>query len=151
MLKPVDYTVEDMDGVSHTYTLTRIPATYAREIVANYPTSALPKIGDYEVNEKMMLKLMSYVYAHTANGGQQQLTSRALIDNHIPDWETLAKVEMAMVQHNTSFFSNGKSLAFLENLTQKAQAFVTQILTASSAPSSKTDEQPHTNSERSTT
>jgi hypothetical protein len=144
MLKPKDVIVVDMDGNERTYTVTRIPATYAREIVANYPVSALPKIGDYEVNEKMMLKLLSYAYAYTPDGKQIALTTRTLIDNHVPDWEALAKLELEMVNHNTSFFQSGKSSAFFENLTAKATALVTQILTDSSAQSSKTDEQPPT-------
>lgn len=153
MLKPKDVVIADMDGNERTYTVTRIPATYAREIVANYPVSALPKIGDYEVNEKMMLKLLSYAYAYTPDGKQIALTTRTLIDNHVPDWEALAKLELEMVNHNTSFFTSGKSLAFFEDLTAKALALVTQTLTGSSPASSKPSEgEPQsTNSGQSTT
>jgi len=153
MLKPKEVTVKDMDGNERTYTITRIPATYAREIVHQYPVSALPKLGDYVVNEAMMLKMMAYVHAHTADGKTIALTTRALIDNHVPDWECLAKLELEMVNYNTSFFTSGKSLAFFESLTAKALALTSQILTDSLAASNKPSAaaQPNTNSGQSTT
>lgn len=151
MLKPEEIQIEDMDGVEKTYTITRIPATYAREIVHQYPTSSLPKLGDYVVNEKMCFKMMTYVYAHTADGRKIALDSRDKIDNHVNDWEALARLELAMVQHNTSFLKRAANSNFFENLTAKLISLISQTLTTSSGPSKESDLQQSTNSEQSTT
>ena len=79
-----------------------------REIVAKYPVSALPKLGDYAVNEEVMLKLMSFVAVQVGES-QQRLSSRAMINNHVPDFETLAKIEMKMMEYNCSFFRDDAS------------------------------------------
>ena len=142
MIKPKQVTIETMDGEVREYTISRIPATHAREIVSQYPISAVPKIGDYKVNEAMMLKMLSYVTVTTAEGAELALTNRTLIDNHVPDWETLAKIEMAMVEYNTSFFSSGKSSSFFEGIGAKAQALITKTLTDLLAQSSQKDEPP---------
>ena len=92
----------EIDG--KTFVISKFPAVAGREIVANYSLSALPKVGDYEVNAQMMHKLMSYVGVPNASEQPLQLCTTALIDNHVGGWETLAKVEMAMMEYNCSFF-----------------------------------------------
>lgn len=141
LLKPKEVTVRDLDGVDHTYIISRLPATVGREIITQYPLSALPKVGDYRVNESVMLKLMAHVAVPLASGSLQ-LSTRDLVDNHIPDWETLARVEAAMMEYNVSFFANGRALTFFEGIAQKAQQLISQTLTASSAPSSPAGKQP---------
>jgi hypothetical protein len=145
MIKPKQISLQTMDGDTREYTISRIPAVQAREIVSQYPVSAVPKIGDYKVNEAMMLKILSYVTVTTDAGTELALTNKTLIDNHVPDWETLARIEMAMVEYNTSFFSNGKSSSFFENIGQKAQVLITKTLTDLLAQSSQGKEPPSTN------
>lgn len=142
MIKLKTITLTTMDGDEKSYVISRVPAIPAREIVANYPVSAIPKLGDYKVNEEMMLKLMSYVSVISDNGTEIALSNRALIDNHVPDWETLAKLEMAMIEYNTSFFANGKSLDFFANIAAKAQSLISQTLTDLLAQSSKSSTPP---------
>lgn len=145
MIKPKDITITSMDGDNLNYTISRIPASHAREIVANYPVSAVPKIGDYKVNEAMMLKMLAYVSVVNDAGNAIALVNRTLIDNHVPDWETLAKIEMAMIEYNTSFFQNGKTSLFFEGIAAKAQALITKTLTDLLAQSSQKGEPPSTN------
>lgn len=125
----------EIDG--KVYVLTKFPAVAGREIVAKYPLSAIPKLGDYAVNEETMLKLMCYVGVPREGKEPLMLTTRALVDNHVPSWETLAKIEMAMLERSCSFFANGRGSTFFEAIAQKAQAFLTQTLTASLAQSSQ--------------
>ena len=141
MIKPKPITIVDMDGGERSYTIHRIPAIAAREIVAQYPVNALPKVGEYATNEAMMLKILSYVTVDL-NGNEQPLNTRALIDNHVPDFETLLKIEWAMMDYNTSFFASGKSSSFFEGIAQKAQALITRTLTDLLAQSSPTDKPP---------
>lgn len=145
LLFPQTFTVKTQDGTERTYLLSKFPAVAGREIVTQYPISAMPKLGDYKVNEDVMLKLMGYVGVQMDNGSVLRLSSRALIDNHIPDWETLARIEMAMMEYNVSFFGKGKSSLSLEAIIQKARPLITRILTDLSEQSSKKDEPRSTN------
>jgi hypothetical protein len=142
LIKPKDFTATTLDGAEKTYVLSRIPAVACREIVAKYPMSALPKLGDYAVNEETMLKLMSYVGVTLADGNVQPLKTRALVDSHCPDWEILFAVERAMLAYNTSFFSHGTISSLLDDLGQSAKRWISSTLTDLLAASSKPTKQP---------
>lgn len=142
LLKPKEVTIADSDGVEHTYILSRLPATDGRELVTQYPISAMPKVGDYKVNEALMLKLLSFVAVKLDDDKELQLTTRALVDNHTYDWETLGKLEVAMMEYNVSFFGNGRGLTFLEGITRKAEQWITATLIPSLQQSSRKDTQP---------
>lgn len=84
------------------YRISKFPATVGREIVAKYPISNMPKLGDYKVSEEIMIKLMSYVEVVLPERSIR-LTTIDLINNHVPGWEVLARLEWEMLQHNCSF------------------------------------------------
>lgn len=138
------------DGSEITYILSNFDAVNGREIVALYPTSGMSKIGDYAVNKSTMLKLMDYVAVKMPNGDLLRLSTEALINNHVPDWETLAKIEMAMMEKNCSFFRDGRSWDFLDNMAQILLQKLSETLIRSSQQSSTQESQPTTNSEPST-
>jgi hypothetical protein len=140
LLQPKEFTATAQDGGERSYTLSKFPAVQGREIIAKYPMSALPKLGDYQVSEETMLKLMAFV-AVESNGKQIRLGTRALIDNHVPDWETLAKIEMAMMEYNCSFFQDARISNSLAGFAQKLMEKISETLTASSARSSPTTKQ----------
>lgn len=144
MIEPKEIEVTDQTGKVRRFILSKFPAVQGREIVAKYPLSAMPKLGDYEVNEATMLKLMSFVGVPRDDGTTMQLTTRALVDNHCGDWETLARVEIAMMEYNVSFFGNGKGSTLLEAIARKAQQLITKTLTDLSAQSSPKAKRPST-------
>lgn len=125
-----------MDGEEKAYLISRIPASYAREIITQYPTTAAPKIGNYAENEKLMIKLMSYVSVVNSEGIETRLVTRSLIDNHVPDFDVLAKIEYEMLKYNSNFFNLGKISKGLKGFESSIMQLVTQILTRSSVPSS---------------
>ena len=129
LLEPKEVEIELPDGSMKTYIFSKFPAIAGREIVTQYPLSAMPKMGDYEVNEKIMLKLMCYVAVRLDSGIEQQLTSKALVDNHIRSWETLGKIEVGMIEYNCSFFGNGRASSFLTNIVQTALPMISKMLT----------------------
>lgn len=141
MIDPIEKQVITQSGEAKTYTLTKFPATVGREIFLKYPLSNVPKLGEYQVSQETMLKLMSYVYVTTESGAQIQLKSEALLNNHVPDWETLVKLEYMMLEYNGSFFQNGKALGFLSNLAKMLQESTTKTLTDSLAKSSQAAKQ----------
>lgn len=139
--KPI--TLPTQAGATKAYVLSKFPAVAGREIVAKYPLSNMPKLGDYGVSEEVMLKLMAFVGVQTA-GGVQPLATRALVDNHVPDWEVLARLEWAMLEYNCSFFANGLNSDFFASIRAKAPAWISQMLTASLGQLSQADKQPST-------
>lgn len=136
MIEPKEITIETQKGESRTYVISKFPAVQGREIIAKYPLSAMPKLGDYAVNEETMLKLMAFVAVPRDTGEPLALTTRALVDNHVPDWETLARLEVAMMEYNVSFFANGKGSTFLDAIAARAQAYLSRTLTDLSGLSS---------------
>lgn len=137
MIDPQETTIN-----GKTFILSKFPATAGREIIAGYPLSGLPKIGDYKVNEEMMFKLMAHVAVPREGGEPLKLTTRALIDNHCGDWETLARVEVEMLKRNCSFFGNGQASSFLQGLLIQGKQLLAQTLTDLSRQSSKAGKQP---------
>lgn len=142
LLKPKEVTLTDRDGGQHQYVISRLPAIAGRELVTQYPITAMPKVGDYAANEALMLKLMQYVAVVKDDGSTLQLSTRALVDNHVPDWEVLARLEVAMMEYNVSFFGDGRALTFFEAIARQAQAWISQTLIPSLRPSSPKGTQP---------
>ncbi len=145
LLNPQEISIKTKDGVEKTYILSDFPAIQGREIIVKYPLSGMPKLGDYMVNEETMLKLMAFVAVPIEGSEPLRLTSRALVDNHVPDWETLARIEVGMLEKNCSFFRNAKSLGFLANIQAKLPALITKILTDYSAQLSAKEKPVSTN------
>lgn len=141
LIKPEEITVTTADGVEVVYVISRLPATVAREVITQYPVSALPKLGDYGRNEELMLKMFQYVgvAGKGGNGQPLMLKTRALIDNHVEDFETLIRLEMAMLEKNCSFFAKGKASGYLASLAEKVQTLITSTLTDSLRAFSKKD------------
>lgn len=135
LIKPIEVVLEDIDGDKHTFTIGRPPAITTREIISKYSSSNIPKIGDYQTSEEVMLMLMKYVEKDGI-----RLTTRALIDNHVPDAVLLLKLEYEAINHCTGFFRRGDQSGFLMNwLTQvviKCIPTLTQLLPQSSPPDS---------------
>jgi hypothetical protein len=151
LIKPKDFTLDDMDGVPLTVTLSRFDAVTCREVLAKYPLTAIPKISDYSENEATMFKLMSFVAVDGAAGQKLRLSTRELIKNHTRDGETLMKIEMAMLEYNCSFFQKGRISDFLGEFVQMIITKISEISTPSSARSSAAEKPLSTNSEPSTT
>ena len=127
------------------FILSKFPAIAGREIIAKYPLSGLPKIGDYALNEETMLKLMCYVAVNAGADVPLCLNTAALVDNHAGNWETLGKIEVAMMEYNCSFFRDGRISTFFEDFAQKLPMWISKMLTAISELSSQREKQPSTN------
>jgi hypothetical protein len=128
LLEPLEIEVETAKGEMKNFILSKFPAIAGREIVSQYPVTGMPKIGEYKSNEDIMLKLMKFVAVPT-DTGVIVLSTQALINNHVPDWETLAKIEIKMMEYNCSFFGNGKASTFFGSILQNTQQLITQTLT----------------------
>lgn len=119
LINPKELEIE-FEGEKYKFNISKLPATVAREVISKYPISNVPKLGDYKVSEETMLKLISYT-ERVYDDRVQPLTSKALIDNHIPSWEILVKLEAYMLDYNCSFFDIGKVLNSLKEWKALAQ------------------------------
>lgn len=148
MIEPQEFTI-DYEGKTYTYNVSKFPATVGREIISQYPIGFIPKIGSYQLSEDMMIKMMAYVERVKDDGTTIALANKALIDNHVPNWEVLARLEIKMIEYNCSFFRNGKGLDSLTRLVSLAEPKITEILTALSGKLSHPEKQPFMNSKQS--
>lgn len=151
MLEPKEITVTDQSGKERVYIIHKFPAVAGREIVTKYPLSNIPRVAEYGQSEEVMFKLMAYVGVPVAGNPQPtMLTTRALVDNHMPDWETLMKVEMAVLEYNVSFFGKGAISGFFESISPKVAAWISKTLIPSLVASLQTEKPPSGNSKRRT-
>ena len=141
MLEPKPTTITGQDGKDRTFILTKFPAVEGREIIVKYPTANIPKIGDYGLSEETMLKLMAYVFVDVG-GTSIPLTTKALVNNHVGDWFTLATLEFRQLEYNCAFFGKGLNSDFFASISPKVQAWTSRISTVLSGLSSPAGEQP---------
>lgn len=139
LIQPKLVTIE-YEGENLEFNISKFPATVGREIIAKYPISNIPKVGDYKVSEETMLKLMCYV-ERVYPDRTQELSNKALVDNHVPSWEVLAKLELLMIDYNCSFFRNGKGLDFLKKLQALAEPKIIEMLMVLSGKLSQAEKQ----------
>lgn len=140
LIKPTEVEIKDCDGNVKTFIISRVPAIPMREVMAKYPVSNIPKLGEYQASKDVMKLLMSYVAVRVGEGSDERtirLSNEALINNHITDGEQLLRVEYAMLQYNTSFFGQGDLSTFLAGLIAKHLPLIIQTVTDSLAASSR--------------
>ena len=129
-----------------TFIISKFPAIGGREIISQYMPSAMPKIGDYRLNEELMLKLMCYVAIPRDNGAVPlQLSTKDLVNNHVTSdfpYETCLKIEKAMMEYNCSFFQNGRISTFFEDSVLAPLRKITGTLMGLSERLSRTVKQP---------
>lgn len=145
LIKPKEVVLKDSDSIEKTFTISKIPAVDARKVLAMYPVANMPKVGDYSVSEEAMYLMLKYVEVDLGDR-KQALASRALIDNHVTDGEQLVRLEMAMLQYNTSFFQQGRNSDFFAVIIRKYLPLVIQTAMDSLPQSLRQATQPSQNS-----
>lgn len=136
LLRPKEHTITDMDGKDRTFVLSRLPYTVARKIGATYSISNIPKIGDYKTSDESMLELMSYIGVRVEGRDDPlQLSTRSLVDNHIPDARVGLLLEKAMLGYNFGFFEKGSLSGFLSRQIQEHLPSIIETLTPLLPPS----------------
>ncbi len=128
-LEPEEIEIELAGGGTKTFIISKFPAVSGREIISQYPISGIPKLGDYKTNEEIMMKIMSFVAVKTSAGPAIKLTTRELVNNHVPSWEDLARIEWAMMEFNTSFLADGRASSFFDDLGAKLPSLISSMLT----------------------
>lgn len=136
MIKPKLVVIKDGDGGEKEFYLSKVPAIPMREVMAKYPVSNIPKLGEYNVSKEIMLILMSYVSVSVGEDGRMlALSTPALVDSHVATGEQLLRLEWAMLEYNVSFFAQGVGSTFFGNLIQTHLPLIIKTVTDSLPPS----------------
>lgn len=144
LINPKEITLE-FEGEKLRFNIGKFPATVGREIISKYPVANMPKLGEYKVSEETMLKLMCYVERVYDDQEPIPLVNRTLVDNHIPSWEVLVKIEAYVIDYNCSFFELGKVLNSLKEWRALAEPKNIKTLMDSLVSLSQVEKQPSKN------
>lgn len=145
MINPKEITLKNRKGEDKKFVLTEIPY-YAggREILTQFLPTAMPKVGDYQLNEALSKKLFAHVFV-VVGDSKIPLSTDELVHNHVTDTLMGLALEKEMLEHNFGFFDPGKISAFLKTLSQKAVQSILPILTELRAQLSSSASPPSTN------
>lgn len=128
LIEPKEIQIKTQSGEEKTYIISKMPyANGGREVCSQFIPTAMPKVGNYEVNEKLMLKMMGFVAVKTG-GAQIRLETAELVSNHVPDFQTGIRLEKEMIEYNFGFFDPAKISNFLDGLTQSFLQKISPIL-----------------------
>ncbi len=144
LINPKEITLE-FEGEKLRFNIGKFPATVGREIISKYPVANMPKLGEYKISEETMLKLMCYVERVYDDQEPIPLVNRTLVDNHIPSWEVLVKIEAYVIDYNCSFFELGKVLNSLKEWRVLAEPKNIRTLMDSLVSLSQVEKQPSKN------
>ena len=140
LLNPTPLEVEGKDGVKRNYLLGDVPyLPDGREIASQFITTAVPKIGDYKLNEALSRKMFKYIAAVVDGSDPIILTTDALINNHVPDFITGIKLEEAMLERCLGFSVAGKLREYQGTWKNKGAGFLIKTLSQLSGALRKPD------------
>lgn len=139
--KPVQITAAN--GQTKTFIVSRMPyGSGGREVLTQFVPTAAPKVGDYDANHRLFLKMMCFVAVVMADGSELRLTTQELVDSHIPDFRAGLELERQMLEHNLGFSVAGGISTFFDGLRERLPALITQILTEYRAQLSAQEKRP---------
>lgn len=112
------------------FIISKMPCTVAQEVIVKLPAGFLPMINNFAQSQEMAFKMLSYCERVYEDGrSNAPLISKEIIDNHVPDFDTLIKLETACINYNFDFFENGKAWNFLNKGLCLAESKLSGILT----------------------
>lgn len=144
LIQPKEIVI-NFEGEELKFNIGKFPATVGREIITQYPINNIPKVGSYLQSEEIMLKLMKFVERIYDDKDPIPLVNKTLIDNHIPSWEVLIKIEAFVIDYNCSFFELGKVLSSLKEWKALAEPKNIKTLMDSLVSLSQAEKQPSKN------
>lgn len=135
LIDPTELVLTGKDGVERTYVISTLPYPVGRKVAALYPTANMPKVGDYNVSQEVMLDLFKFIAIRQEGADDLRLTTIQLISNHVPDTMTGLKLEAHMLAKNFDFFGQGGISKFLSTFLEKRLPELIRTLTPLLPPS----------------
>lgn len=124
LLKPKSIEIK---GVK--FIISQMPCTVAQEVAFKLPPGLLPLVGNFTQAEDMYVKMLSYCERVYDDGRHIKLINKDLIDNHVPDFDTLLQLEREVIEYNYGFFDTEKLLNLLNRCLSHVESRVSKILT----------------------
>ena len=123
-------TFTDVNGKNHIYQIGKVPwMSGGREILAEYIPSGLPKVGDYQKNERLARILYANVIKIGKEGAQFPLITDSMIENHVPDVKVAMELEAAVFDKSTDFLILGKVLEYRTAWSQTVDSVLADLPT----------------------
>jgi len=116
LIKPKLIEITNIDGNILKFNIGRIPAIDGREILVGYPSSLIPKVGEYKENQALMIKLLSFVEGFNADDEPITLNNYHVINTYVTDTTTLMLLEKEMFAYNFPFLKFEKSKGLLSSM-----------------------------------
>lgn len=110
------------------FIISQLPCTAAQEIAVRLPQGLIPILGNFTHAEEMYIKMLSYCERVYDDGRHVKLINKDIIDNNIPDFETLLKLEREVIEYNYGFFDIEKVLILLNDLLSRVESKASGIL-----------------------
>ena len=108
------------------------PATRALDFLLGVGFGAVEKLESSAKVRKALLGMCEFVEAVTPDGKHKvRLVNDDLVDNHVPDGQTLLALLREMGAYNTDFFQNGRLQGFAEGLLSNLGPWLSKALTQS--------------------
>ena len=111
------------------FLISRMPCMTAQEVIVRIPAGILPLINQYTISEEMVVKMLSCCQRMYDDKPNVPLISKEIINNHVPDFDTLLQLENECLKYNYDFFNQGKVLTFLAKALSHAESRLSGILT----------------------
>lgn len=112
------------------FIISKMPCTVAQKVLCQLPSGIIPLISSFSKSEEQLFKMLSYCErVYTDGRANVPLVSKTIIDNHVPNFDTLYKLEWEALQYNFDFFEQGKLLNFLNEGLSLAESKASEILT----------------------
>lgn len=115
------------------FIISKMPCTVAQEVIFKLPTGLIPLLSNFSQTEEVAFKMLSYCERVYEDGQPNiKLISKTIIDNHVPNFDTLIKLEQECLQYNYDFFNDGRVLDFLNkglsHVESRASGMLTDLL-----------------------
>lgn len=111
------------------FLISRMPCMTAQEVIVRIPAGILPLINQYTISEEMVVKMLSCCQRMYDDKPNVPLISKEIINNHVPDFDTLLQLENECLKYNYDFFNQGKVLTFLAKGLSRVESSLSGILT----------------------
>ena len=111
------------------FLISKMPCMTAQEVIVRIPAGILPLINQYTISEEMVVKMLSCCQRVYDDKPNVPLISKEIINNHIPDFDTLLQLENECLKYNYDFFNQGKVLTFLAKGLSHVESKLSGILT----------------------
>ena len=139
---------KDIEIRGHKFHIKQMSATMGRKMLLEYPKQNMPKIGNYNNSEELMLEVMKDCVQIELSNGAKLALDKTLIDQHL-DLDTLIELEREVLAYSSDFFTKESLYSFVGAIGEILLNQFNQILIAILQESSQKESLPSTNSKQS--